>query len=155
MACATTPVSGHTQCSPLFSVDLNVTVPTQQLMESAMISSRNTQLFLYAAPLLLALAACSPHPATGTWATAAEPGRGFNRLDVTYEGRAHLFEVGEQEAGRRCFWGGESAQAIAMTCKPALDTAREERYHLALGADGIATLTRDGEVMARFSRQVR
>lgn len=118
-----------------------------------MFSTNKTQLILRAAPLLLALTACSPHPATGTWATTTKLDSGFNRLDVTYEGRAHLFAVGEQEAGRRCFWGGESAQVIAMACKPAFDTAREERYHLTLGADGIATLTRNGEVMALFSRQ--
>jgi hypothetical protein len=130
-------------------------MPTQRLMESAMTTPRNTQLILCAAPLLLTLAACSPHPATGTWATTTRPDSGFDRLDVTYEGRAHLFAVGEQEAGRRCFWSGESAQAIAMTCKPDFDTAQEERYHLTLGADGIATLTRDSEVMALFSRQSR
>lgn len=101
--------------------------------------------------LALFLAGCAPHPATGTW-TAAENDSTFTRLEVTFEGRALLFQAGEQEAGRRCFWGGESAQAIALTCKPAADPESEERYHLTVGEDGAATLTRDGKIAARFVR---
>jgi hypothetical protein len=110
---------------------------------------------LSAAPLLLALAGCSPHPATGSWISPTQADSGFSRLEVTYEGQALLFEAGEKEAGRRCFWGGESAQAIALTCKPAFNPESEERYRLTIGEDGSASLTRDGKVAARFSRPDR
>lgn len=104
--------------------------------------------------LLLWLTGCSPHPATGTWVTADNVDSGFNRLEVTYEGRANLFTAGEQEAGRHCFWGGESAQAISMVCKPASNTDIEERYRLVV-KDGAATLIRDGVLLSRFERAVR
>lgn len=110
---------------------------------------------LCATPLLLLLTGCSPHPATGTWATASPSDSSFTRLEVTYEGRALLFAAGEQEAGRRCFWGGENAQAIAMTCKPATAMDSEERYQLIVAADGTATLLRDGTVRARLARVSR
>lgn len=106
-----------------------------------------------ATPLLLALAGCSPHPATGIWTAAPDTVRGFNRLEITYEGRALLFAVGESEAGRHCFWGGESAQSVAMSCKPAFDTSIEEHYRMTLRENGTATLLRDGEVVAQLSRQ--
>ncbi|WP_303905906.1 hypothetical protein [Thiohalomonas denitrificans] len=108
---------------------------------------------LGAAMLLLALAGCSPHPATGTWAATSESGSKFGRLEVTYEGRANLFEFGEEEAGRHCFWSGESKQAISMSCKPAFDTDIEEHYRLNLEGDGTATLMGDGKAMAHFSRE--
>lgn len=114
--------------------------------------SGNTRALLCAAPLLALLAGCAPHPATGNWTTATEPASGFNRLNVTYEGQALLFEVGEQQAGRHCFWGGESAQSIALTCKPAANLDTEERYRLVVAADGTATLHGEGAVLARFSR---
>lgn len=103
-----------------------------------------------AAALLPALNGCAPHPATGTWNAASG---GFSRLEITYEGRALLYAAGEETASRHCFWGGESAQSIALTCKPAFDTSTEERYRLAILADGSAELTRDGTVQARLSRQ--
>lgn len=106
---------------------------------------------LCAMPLLLVLAGCSPHPAAGVWAAAAD--NGFNRLEVTYEGRALLYTAGEDKAGRHCFWGGESAQAIALTCKPAFNTELEERYRLTLDADGTARLMQDDQVMAHLLRQ--
>ncbi len=118
-------------------------------------TSETISVRLSAAVLLLSLTACSPHPATGNWTTAIDPDNGFNRLDITFEGHALLFEAGEKEAGRRCFWAGESAQAIAMTCKPAFDTSIEERYRLTIDTDDTATLMRDGRMAARFSRQPR
>jgi hypothetical protein len=106
-----------------------------------------------AAPLVAMLTACSPHPAAGNWQAAENTDSGFTRLEVTYEGRANLYEAGEEEAGRHCFWGVENAQGIALTCKPAFDTAIEERYQLSVGENGTATLMRDGTVIARFTKQ--
>lgn len=108
---------------------------------------------LCTAALLLALSGCAPHPAAGTWATSDEAAQGFSRLEITYDGRALLYAAGEEKAGRHCFWGGESAQSIALTCKPAFDTNIEERYRLILAADGSAELLRDGKAEARLSRQ--
>lgn len=105
--------------------------------------------------LLLSLTGCAPHPASGVWATPKEPDSGFDRLEVTYEGHAQLYTVGEKEAGRHCFWGGESKQSIVMTCKPASNLDTEERYHLIVNADGSATLTQDGKEVAKFTRQAQ
>lgn len=104
------------------------------------------------APLLLALFGCSPHPASGTWTAAATTDSGFNRIDVNFDGKADLYEVGEDNAGRHCFWGRESKQAITLTCKPAFDTDIEERYRLIINEDGTATLMQDNTMAARFSR---
>lgn len=106
-----------------------------------------------AAALLLALAGCAPHPAAGTWIAA--PGSDFQRLEVTYEGRADLFAAGEAQAGRHCFWSGDSARAIALACKTASSPDLEEHYRLVVDGDGTATLLRDGEQTARFTRQAR
>lgn len=113
----------------------------------------NTLFSLGAAALLFALTGCSPHPATGNWIASTGSNSEFSRLEVTYEGRANLFEPGEEKAGRHCFWSGENKQAISMSCKPAFNTDIEEFYRLELGEDGIASLMREGEVKARFSRQ--
>lgn len=107
---------------------------------------------LPATALLMTLAGCSPHPATGTWTTAEKQESGFNRLEVTYEGRANLFATGESEAGRHCFWGGESAQVISMVCKPAFNKEIEERYRLVI-KDGSATLMLDDKALASFIKQ--
>jgi len=107
-------------------------------------------LITLAVALLPALLGCAPHPAAGTWSAASGD---FSRLEITYEGRALLYAAGEETASRHCFWGGESALSIALTCKPAFDTSSEERYRLAILADGSAELTRDGTVQARLSRQ--
>ncbi len=104
-----------------------------------------------AAPVFAALTACSPHPATGNWQSADDAE--FVRLEVTYEGWANLYEAGEKEAGRHCFWGAESKQGIALACKPAFNTDIEEHYGLAIAEDGTATLMRDREVAARFTKQ--
>lgn len=61
----------------------------------------------------------------------------------------------KNKAGRHGFWGGESAQTIALSCKPAFNTELEERYHLLLTEDGSTTLMRDGMAIARMSRQAR
>lgn len=108
---------------------------------------------LIAAPALLLLFGCAPHPATGVWLAAPEADDSFVRLELGYDGRALLYAVGEKEAGRRCFWGGESAGAVVMTCKPAHDMEAEEHYHLSVAEDGSAALSRDGAVVARFARQ--
>jgi hypothetical protein len=123
-------------------------------VERAMKRSGNRLPFLGAA-LLLALAGCSPHPAAGIWTAEPGSGAGFQRLEVTYEGRADLYAPGEPEAGRHCFWSGESARAIALACKPASDPDAEEHYRLVVQEDGTATLLRDGEVSARLTRQAR
>lgn len=104
---------------------------------------------------IVLLAGCAPHPATGHWVTTADTGTGFTRLEVTYEGRANLYAAGEKEAGRHCFWSGESARAVAITCKPAFNTEIEEHYHLNVQADGTAVLSQADKVLAHFSRQVR
>lgn len=119
-----------------------------------MLNSRHRSL-LFAFPALLLLMGCAPHPATGMWITTSEVNNAFARLEVGYDGWALLYAAGEQEAGRRCFWGGESAKAIAMTCKPAHDMEAEERYHLSVAEDGTAALSRDGAVVARFTRPPR
>ena len=108
-----------------------------------------------AAALLLALAGCAPHPAAGTWIAAPGAGAGFQRLEVTYEGRADLFAAGEAQAGRHCFWSGDSARAIALACKAASSPDLEEHYRLVVDGNGTATLLRDGEETARFTRPAR
>ncbi|WP_127478051.1 hypothetical protein [Sulfurivermis fontis] len=105
-------------------------------------------------PLLL-LAGCSPHPATGTWSGAAPESGRFQRLEVTYEGRALLYAAGEDKAGRHCFWSGESAQSIALSCTPAFNPELEEHYRLVIGADGRASLRQGDKVLAQWERQVQ
>ncbi|SCZ64088.1 hypothetical protein [Thiohalomonas denitrificans] len=112
--------------------------------------ARTTLSLLGALTLLLALTGCSPHPAAGNWTATAEDSQ-FSRLEVTYEGRANLFEFGEEKAGRHCFWSGESKQVISMSCKPAFDTDIEEHYRLNLEGDGTAILMRDDQAVAYFS----
>ncbi len=111
-----------------------------------------TILSLISATTLL-LAGCSPHPATGTWVAGAESDAEFNRLEVTFEGRANLFKPDEKQAGRHCFWSGETRQVISMSCKPASNPDIEEHYRLEVGEDGIAVLLRNGKETARLSRQ--
>ncbi|GAB4301181.1 MAG: hypothetical protein Kow0096_21800 [Thiohalomonadaceae bacterium] len=83
-----------------------------------------------------------------------EPGR-FHRLEVTYEGRALLYAVGEDQAGRHCFWGGESARSIALSCTPAFNPELEEHYRLVIGADGRASLMQGDSTLVQFERQVQ
>lgn len=113
--------------------------------------STKTLALLSSLPLFLSLAACSPHPATGVWAAAEPVPSGFNRLEVTYEGRANLFAVGEETAGRHCFWGGESKQAIRLTCRPA-EQEIDESYRFVINADGTATLMQDETALVRLAR---
>lgn len=103
----------------------------------------------------LFLAGCSPHPATGTWSGAATASAQFHRLEVTYEGRALLYAAGEDTAGRHCFWGGESAQSIAMSCTPAFNPELEEHYRLVIGADGRASLMQGNSTLVQLERQVQ
>jgi hypothetical protein len=86
----------------------------------------------------------------------------FVRLEVGYEGRTDIF--GEKSdkpvtadtngAIRRCFWRGDSAQSIVMTCVQAANTDIEESYVLRVGADNnVADLIKGEVVVGRFVRE--
>lgn len=113
------------------------------------------------------LTACTPHPGTGNWMTTGEENpafiKEFARLDVDYEGRTDIFSTtaGQQSdegdpssALRRCFWLGQDAQTILMTCVVASNTDIEESYLLRVNPDnGIAELIKDDVVIGRFARE--
>lgn len=99
---------------------------------------------------LLALFGCSPHPGTGEWQAEGDNPVGLTRLEVRYEGWADLYARGEDEAGRRCFWGGTGKQSISLTCSRADDPDAEEHYTLNVDAGGTATLSRHGQAIGRF-----
>lgn len=113
------------------------------------------------------LTACTPHPGTGNWMTTGEENpsfiKEFARLDVDLEGRTDFFSTtaGQQSAAddpssalRRCFWRGQDAQTILMTCVVASNTDIEESYLLQVNPDnGIAELIKDDVVIGRFARK--
>ena len=113
------------------------------------------------------LIACTPHPGTGNWLTTGEENanfiKEFARLDVDYEGRTDIFNTtaGQQSdakdpssASRRCFWRGQDAQTILMTCIVASNTDVEENFLLRVNPDnGIADLIKDQVVIGRFVRE--
>lgn len=107
------------------------------------------------APLaLLTLSACSPHPSSGEWLPVADNPSGFSRIDVQFEGRADFYQEGQEEAVRRCFWGGASQTTARMTCVVAADTEREETYLLSVGKDGRAELSLNGNSLGFFVRRL-
>jgi hypothetical protein len=117
-------------------------------------------------PLLLLLAGCSPHPGTGMWvaaeSTGAEHSSAFARINVTYEGRANIYDWKSDPAGdsdataiRRCFWSGVDEMTITLNCVQAINTEREETYLLRVEPQGKgAVLLQDGRTVIRLLRNV-
>lgn len=112
------------------------------------------------------LAACSAHPGAGNWLTTGEENADFNkefvRLEVSYEGRTNIFSSSSaqqnelEQAIRRCFWRGEDAYTITLTCVQATNNDIEEHYKLRVNTKtNIASLTRGGVVIGRFAREER
>ena len=109
------------------------------------------------------LTACSPHPSSGHWQSTGEESPNFTktfvRLEVGYEGRTNIFDsktATPEQAVRRCFWQGEDAQTIVLTCVQAANTDIEESYQLRIGPDNdTAQLIKDKVVIGHFIREER
>jgi len=115
------------------------------------------------------LTACSPHPGAGNWLATGEQNpdfiKEFVKIEVSYEGRTDIFDTkaGQQSntddpssAVRRCFWRGEDAQTIIMTCVQATNTDIEESYQLRVDPDNdVAELIKEKIVVGRFIREER
>lgn len=112
------------------------------------------------------LAACSAHPGAGNWLTTGEENANFNtdfvRLEVGYEGRTNIFSSASdqqnelEQAIRRCFWRGEDAYTITLTCVQANNSDIEEHYKLRVNTQtNIAKLTRGGVTVGLFAREER
>ncbi len=113
------------------------------------------------------LMACTPHPGSGNWLSTGEENasfiKDFARVDVHREGHTDIFDTiaGQQNdvadpssALRRCFWRGEDAQTILMTCVVASNADIEESYLLRVSTDSkSAELLKDGVVVGRFVRE--
>jgi len=131
------------------------------------IITMNILRLLTTATLTYLLMACTPHPGTGNWLTTGEENvnfvKEFARLDVDHDGRTDIFNTtaGQQNdaadpssAVRRCFWRGQDAQTILMTCVVASDTDVEESYLLRVNPDGgVADLIKGETVIGRFVRE--
>ncbi len=127
----------------------------------------NTLRLLTLSALSYLLIACTPHPGAGNWLTTGEENtnfiKEFARLDVDLEGRTDIFNTtaGQQSdakdpssASRRCFWRGQDAQTILMTCVVAGNTDVEESYLLRVGPDNVmADLIKDDVIIGHFMRE--
>ena len=102
-------------------------------------------------PLLLSipllLAGCSGHPAAGTWQIREGSAIPYARLVVQFDGKAEFFRPNEERPAERCFWAGESADAIALQCIEAADTGQEHFYRLKVRGGGVGELIQEGRLL--------
>lgn len=102
---------------------------------------------------LFMLTACAPHPASGIWLPGQAQQAPFSHLEVKYEGRAILRAGNDPQEERHCFWAGQSAASIALTCTPAFNPKLEEKYLLEVELDDRARLLQDQRLLMYFVRE--
>lgn len=77
----------------------------------------------------------------------------FERIEVMFDGKADLFRKGAKQAAYRCFWGGDSAQSLRLTCTTGQDSGIEYHYVLKVVATDQANLEQNDQLLATYSRR--
>jgi len=108
-------------------------------------------IFLVSASIIL-LAACSPHPAAGTWGSGSDNEAHFTKIVVHFEPRAEIYTSDKNSTDLHCSWSASSKKSIKLECLGSDDQKIPDIYQLNITNKNSSELIFKGKIIASFTR---
>lgn len=103
--------------------------------------------------LTVFITACSPHPASGVWATTDDNDYGISKVIVGFDGMANFTTQKSNNAEWHCFWSATNKQEILLKCTSSTNPDNEERFTLSVNDKKIGELQHNDRLVSLLTFQ--
>lgn len=113
-------------------------------------TSQKALYILFISLSLSLLAACSPHPATGSWVSSSDNPANYSKILIHFEPKLEIYTTGSDKPVHYCGWSAISKKIIEMGCMSSDEQEIMDKFQLNIISEAKAELIENGKVVASF-----